>query len=302
MRNLRKVFVVGALVTAVPVAGASIAYACTALATLSFTSASAAPGATVSGTGRGFNGGGHGTEAGTTPVVLRWQTRNGPILTSTAPTDAAGNISYSFTVPANATAGQYVVIGIQTNPANGNPFYGTPARQALQVTVAGSRTSERVESAPAPVAANAAPAQGSESLAPIGGAQPALNGAVTPALATAPTKDQTGRAAAPVAVTPASSRDAAPTVAADLTSAPASAAPVTPAAAIGSAAAPAAAVVATAPAAETFTPGLVLASPEDGRSVTPALLVLVMGMLLSLVAIGRWLSSRLPNLRSTAPA
>ena len=298
MRNLRKVLVLGALATAVPVAGASIAYACTALATLSFTSGSAAPGATVSGTGRGFNGGGHGTEAGATPVVLHWQTRNGPVLTTTAPTDAAGNISYSFTVPANTAAGQYVVIGIQTDPAKGTPFYGTPARQALQVTVAGSRTSERVESAPAPVAANAAPAQGSESPALVGGAQPALNGAVTPA----PIKGQTGQtgpAAAPVAVTPASSRGAVPTVAADLASASASAAPVTPAAAIGS---PAAAVVATAPAAETFTPGLVLASPEDGRSVTPALLVLVMGMLLSLVAIGRRLTSRLPNLRSTASA
>jgi len=302
MRNLRKALVLGALATAVPVAGASIAYACTALATLSFTSVSASPGATVSGTGRGFNGGGHGTPAGTTPVVLHWQTRNGPVLTSTAPSDAAGNISYSFTVPANAAAGQYVVIGIQTNPANGNPFYGTPARQALQVTVAGSRTSERVESAPAPVAANAAPVRGSESPALVGGAQPALNGAASQPLTAAPVTNKTGRAAAPVAVTPAASRDAAPTVASDLASTPASAAPVTPAAAIGSPTAPAASVAATAPMAETFTPGLVLATPEDGRSVTPALLVLVMGMLLSLVAIGRWLTSRLPNLRSTVPA
>jgi len=169
----RALCVVGALV-AVPLVAASIAYACTALATLSLNPASGDAGAQVSGSGRAFS-----SAPTAEPVVVRFNSRSGPVLWTGRP-DGAGNINFTFAVP-NVAPGSYAVIATQNN-ADGHPVGGTPARAAFTVT------GQRVVQSPAPPApgqpqATSAPATRPAGQA-IGGAAPAA--APAPALAGQP--------------------------------------------------------------------------------------------------------------------
>lgn len=132
MRRSRKfMYGVASLVVAVPLTLASGAWACAALATLTLTPTAAAPGATVTGTGQGFDGGEHGFEGELPPVVIRFDTRTGPILWQGTP-DLNGEIAFSFPAP-NAKRGQHIVIGMQNDRDTGQPLYGTPARQSLRI-------------------------------------------------------------------------------------------------------------------------------------------------------------------------
>lgn len=290
--RLRKIFVVTLLALAVPVGAASLAYGCTALATMTVQSG-VAPGQTITGIGKAFNGGGHGTPAGTTPVELRWNTRTGPLMATAAPTDASGNISFSFVAP-NVPPGSYVLIGVQTNPANGTPFYGTPARQSVTIVAGARETAGRggavaadeqqatVAEATSAASASAAPAvaAGQPSSPTVAGSRSGSSvGAAAPApAAAAPTAAQASPAAA--AASSATPVDAAQAVA-GATGGPATLEPPP---------------AATSPdVVTTVTRALAATSSDGGSSPVSALLLMVLGLGLVLGVSGRWLTTRLPG-------
>lgn len=143
------------------VAGA--AFACTNLATVNLSSSAGRPGDAITVTGSGFMANaaempmdgmvmemGAGTMGDMTvrsPVTLRWNGPDGPIL-STAVPDRSGTISVLFNIP-ETQAGHYTVVAVQKN-AQGYDVYGTPARAPLQVLGAGGRAGDGVGgSAPA---------------------------------------------------------------------------------------------------------------------------------------------------------
>jgi hypothetical protein len=136
--------VIGAAV-AIPLVVASIAYACTALATLSLNTPQATPGQTVQGTGRAFSNA-HGSAPAAEPVVIRFASRDGQVLWTGRP-DASGNIAFQFTVPNNARPGSYAIIATQTN-ADGQPVAGTPARASLTVTGPAATSAQSGPAAP----------------------------------------------------------------------------------------------------------------------------------------------------------
>ncbi len=136
---------------------ASAAFACTNLATINLSTSMGRPGDAITVTGSGFlanadempmdgmvmedMGKGGTAMMGTTaglaarsPVVLRWNGPDGPVLADAIP-DRSGTISVLFTVP-EAQSGHYTVLAVQKNP-QGYDVYGTPARAPLQVVGAG---------------------------------------------------------------------------------------------------------------------------------------------------------------------
>lgn len=136
--------VVGALLAGI---GAT-AFACAGLATLSLSAANGRPGTTITFTGASFAVPRPSTGLSPTPVVVRWQADDGPILAEVTP-DRYGSISASFTVP-EATPGTYVILGIQRTPRmvagappEQGPVYfsepGTPARASFEVLAPGGR-------------------------------------------------------------------------------------------------------------------------------------------------------------------
>lgn len=130
-RSRKFIYGVVGMVVALPLALASGAWACAAMATMTLTPNAASPGTLVSGTGQGFDGGEHGFEGELPPVIIRFDTRNGPILWQGTP-DLEGDISFSFPAP-NAKKGQHIIIGMQDDRDTGRPLYGTPARQSLRI-------------------------------------------------------------------------------------------------------------------------------------------------------------------------
>lgn len=140
---------VGALVAGI---GAS-AFACANLATLSLSNANGRPGTTITLTGASFVVPRASTGLAPTPVVVRWQSDDGPILAEAVP-DRYGSISGSFVVP-EANPGTYVILGIQRTPRvpagappDQPPTYfpepGTPARASFEVLAPGTRPAVRV--------------------------------------------------------------------------------------------------------------------------------------------------------------
>lgn len=307
--RLRKILLVTFMALAVPVGAASLAYACTALATLTVTSGSGAPGQTITGTGKGFNGGSHGVDPATAarvPVQLRWNSRTGPVMAEALPQDAAGNISFSFQAP-NVAAGQYVLIGVQIDSvsdvrpdgtireATGNPFYGTPARQSVTISAPASRTSaSRGEGATATAPATASGPQATAAPGSAAG-QPAGADAATataqPALAAGAPGQAVASPATPLAASQVPTSGAAPAGAATGMPAAASDEGLTTSTALAAAASAESAPVTTA------TPGLIAASSPDGGSVVPALLLMLVGLGIGLTASARWITGRLPELR-----
>ena len=128
------------------------AFACTNLATLNLSTSMGKPGDAVTVTGTGFMasvdempmdgmvmemGPGGTSMMGTTaglsarsPVILRWNGPDGPVLSDAIP-DKSGTISVLFDIP-EAQPGHYTVVAVQKN-AQGFDVYGTPARAAIQV-------------------------------------------------------------------------------------------------------------------------------------------------------------------------
>jgi len=113
------------------------------LATLSLAASRARPGATVTLTGASFVLPRPGTGLEPTQVVIRWQSEDGPILAQATP-DRFGSISATFTVPADARPGMYILIGTQLTPRRAPDAPpdqaptlfaepGTPARSSLEV-------------------------------------------------------------------------------------------------------------------------------------------------------------------------
>ncbi len=153
-RKLGLIFVFGA---ALPLAVASVAWACGVLATLTLDTKVAAPGQTITATGKNWS-----TAAGASAVSIRLKTRDGQVLETTG-AQTGGRISQTFVLPASLSPGWYVVLATQTN-ANGTPKSGTPGRTTLRVQ--GSASSSQVvgapwgSSTPSGPAASAAPATG----------------------------------------------------------------------------------------------------------------------------------------------
>jgi hypothetical protein len=128
------------------------AFACAGLATLSLSANNGRSGATITFTGAGFAVPRVSTGLSPTPVVVRWQADDGPVLAEVTP-DRYGSISASFTVP-EVTPGTYIIFGIQRTPRvvagappEQAPVYftepGTPARASFEVVAAAGRPSLR---------------------------------------------------------------------------------------------------------------------------------------------------------------
>jgi hypothetical protein len=113
---------------AVPLGAAAVAYGCTATATLS--PGAAAPGSTVTVTGRFF--GTHDASPGSNgPVELRLGSLSGPVVATAVPS-GTGSFSVPVAVPANASPGETILTATQQRP-DGTAVYGTPARQTFTV-------------------------------------------------------------------------------------------------------------------------------------------------------------------------
>lgn len=150
---------------ALPLAVASVAWACGVLATLSLDQKVAAPGQTINASGRNWS-----SAAGASAVTVRLKSRTGDILATTA-AKPDGSISQGFALPTSLSPGWYVVLATQFN-ANGTPKTGTPGRTTLRVQ--GSARNAAVAAAPwsssepkGPAAAAAATEGGSGALIAI---------------------------------------------------------------------------------------------------------------------------------------
>jgi hypothetical protein len=137
---------------------ASGAFACTNLATVNLSASAGRPGDVVTLTGSGFQastdempmddmamtelakgGTGTGSTAGLavrSPVVLRWDGPDGPVLADAVP-DRSGTVSVVFAVPVTKS-GSYSVVAVQKNP-QGVDVYGTPARAPFEVLGVGQQ-------------------------------------------------------------------------------------------------------------------------------------------------------------------
>ena len=122
-KKLGLVLIFGA---AVPLAAASIAWACGVLTTVSLSDKVAAPGATVTATGKNYS-----TAAGVSAITLRLKSRTGRVLATTA-AQSGGKLNTTFTVPSDLSPGWYVILATQFN-ANGTPKSGTPGRTTLRI-------------------------------------------------------------------------------------------------------------------------------------------------------------------------
>jgi len=137
-RRLGFLLIFGAAISLVV---ASTAWACGVLATLKVSSSSGTPGQQLTATGRNYSAAGNAS-----PVQIRWNSRNGPVLQNATP-DTAGNINTTFNVPANASPGWYVVMATQT--VGGVPKSGTPGRTTVRVEGAAAQAAPWSSSKPA---------------------------------------------------------------------------------------------------------------------------------------------------------
>ncbi|HEX6538796.1 MAG TPA: hypothetical protein VF155_06430 [Candidatus Dormibacteraeota bacterium] len=145
---MRKTWMGGAIgVGLATVVGVTTVFACTSLATLNLSQASAPSGTNLTVTGSSFGS----TTSGNSAVTLHWNSISGPVLAQGIVPDQSGAIGpVSITVPQSATPGYYTIIATQTDKSGQNSF-GTPARAAIQVTgaagaPAGSGSSQPVAS------------------------------------------------------------------------------------------------------------------------------------------------------------
>lgn len=100
---------------------AAAAWACVPVATLQVSSTEAAPGDTLTVTGRFYN---------ENAVTLHWNDLQGPELATITPDNRL--IEGSFTVPSNAEPGNYVIVANQER-APGATTWGIPSRALVTV-------------------------------------------------------------------------------------------------------------------------------------------------------------------------
>jgi hypothetical protein len=124
---------------ALPLAVASVAWACGVLSTLTIDKKVASPGQSITISGKNYA---NTVAGGASPVTVRLKSRKGAVLTTVAAT--AGRISDTFTIPASVSPGWYVVLATQSN-ADGSPKAGTPGRTTLRIQ--GSSTASAVPAA-----------------------------------------------------------------------------------------------------------------------------------------------------------
>jgi len=251
-RGARRVWLLGLGAVAAPVFVASMAFACTSLATLSMPE-SGAELSTVTGTGKGFN-----TADTSSAVEIHFGSRTGALLWS-GRANSAGEIAYSFQIPQGTAAGQYAIIATQTL-ASGNAAGGTPARAAFQVT------------GNTPATANAVVAPTEQ----VGAVEPVATAAPAPAAAPARTPAVRAPVAAPRApvVTPAPAAAPAPVVA----PAPAPVVAPVPAAVTPAPVAPAPAPSAATPAETPASERSVMVSMADDGNGSPWLAIGLVGL------------------------
>jgi hypothetical protein len=147
-RRVRRVRVAAAVVAgfAVLLGAASVAFACSNLATISTSAESGHTGDTITLIGTSFP---VPRSAGSAPtsVVIHWGAIDGPVVATVVP-DRTGTISATFTVPPSQP-GNVVILAVQrrgipdpNGPADAPPKFfvdepGTPARATFRVLAAG---------------------------------------------------------------------------------------------------------------------------------------------------------------------
>ena len=114
------------LAAAVPLAVASTAYACAALATLYLSKSGGKPGTVVNVDGRNYSN----TGSSASEVAIRLDSRNGRVLWQGPAVN--NRIQGSFKVP-KARAGYHILLATQQR-ADGRPVAGTPGRGTLKIS------------------------------------------------------------------------------------------------------------------------------------------------------------------------
>lgn len=307
-QNKRRLFIGFFFAAAVPLAIASVAYACQRITPMHANPQSGPAGSTVQVSGTNFS-----RESTSSDVAIRLDRRDGRVLASIPASSlepvgtTTGKFSANVTIPADVAIGNHILIATQTL-GNGRPCIGCPGRANFEVTGAGARATSN-ETAAGPAAAQqdqaSEPSPASEpsgySSEPASQPVPAESSA-SPAAADAP---KTAPAAAPAANAPAAATSpaatSAPVMASEAPATVSEAAPVTEA--------PAAAVVsepAPAPAPAPASAGLVPAattSPTHTPSPLPRF-ALAAGLALVLLGLAAfWKSGRtLLGSRALSPA
>lgn len=129
-------------------AGAVVAFACTAGASIRLNQTGGfLPGETVTGSGTLFS-----TVAGSGPVQIHWNSMQGPVLWSGAPS-ASGTVQFTFTTP-GVPAGYYFV-GATQSDATGHLLTTSAARTAFNVVSPPSSSSSPPTSQQLPTAGHA---------------------------------------------------------------------------------------------------------------------------------------------------
>ncbi|MBA3329117.1 MAG: hypothetical protein H0T43_12530, partial [Solirubrobacterales bacterium] len=108
-------------VAATMLALASVAYACTVVATVDLDKAAATPGAQVNGTGKGFS-----QSPLSSSVDVHFNSLDGNVVWS-GRAASTGQVAFSFKVPEGMAPGQYTIVATQRD-AQGRAESGTPAR------------------------------------------------------------------------------------------------------------------------------------------------------------------------------
>lgn len=135
----------------VPMSAASLAYACTGLATATTSRSSGVAGSTVTVNGKGFAPHDRAAAPGAL-AEIRMDSMTGPVIGTGSPSGTNGSFAAQITVP-GVDPGEHVLILTQ-NGADGRPVYGSPARTVFTVD-------------PTPVAAPAAAAPASAPAAAV---------------------------------------------------------------------------------------------------------------------------------------
>lgn len=131
-------FAISLGVLAVPLVATAIAYACTAVATLTTNPGAAPAGSTIMVNGTGF-GTHNGAADDSGPAEIRIGSVTGPVLATAMPTTTKKTFSVAVTIPAGTPVGDTFIAATERE-ADGTPVYGTPARQAFTVTAPAART------------------------------------------------------------------------------------------------------------------------------------------------------------------
>ena len=158
-----------------PVVLASLAYACTSLATLGLNPQQGEAGQKVTVTGRGFVPHGSETRSGQ-PVAIRFDSQRNPVLATATPSGTDGSFSVQITVP-QVPAGNHVVIATQARN-DGSVASGTPARQAFTVVAPAQAPRASTGAAPQQTAPAPATRPGTQAVVPGPLGTPAPAGAV----------------------------------------------------------------------------------------------------------------------------